>query len=239
MALFLGAIQQQDIHCHQYIKIPLELIVCRSRSGIHFFAYECWQVRDLFMASIIVADKYMADLTWTNADWADSTQYAYSCQDLNQLERRFLDEMDYSLFVSEEDYYNFCNYLEFRLHLRQCLIATQGSSVMSLSYHSINVLSQHLNPIYVKRLGLSLRPFDAMILLAKTATSICIMYAATIAAALSTAYVCYQYSTWVVTVLLETKLQEHAVMMVVDMLDIPGGLDSAILALQHRNLSLY
>ncbi|KAI8089557.1 uncharacterized protein BX664DRAFT_136817 [Halteromyces radiatus] len=184
-----------------------------------------WQVRDLFMASIIVADKYMADLTWYNADWADSTQYAYSCHDLNQLERRFLEEMDYSLFVSDQDYYNFCNYLEFRVHLRQINI---GSRIMSLSYHNINVLSQQLNPIYVKRLGLSLRPFEAMILLAKTVTSICIMYAATIAATISTAYICYQYSNWLVTVLLEKSIQEHMVLMLVDILDLPDGLRSLL-----------
>ncbi|ORZ12752.1 hypothetical protein BCR42DRAFT_493486 [Absidia repens] len=207
----------------------------KSKSGRHLITGN-WLIRDLFMASIIVADKYLADLTWTNSDWAEATQYTYSCQNLNQLEGRFLDEMDYSFYVSEHDYYNFCHYLEFRIHLRQFMIGDQPS-VMSLSYHSINVLSQHLNPIYVKRLGLSLRPFEAMKLLAKTAVSICIMYTATVITALSITYICYQYSTRVIAILLERKLQEHVVMIVVDMLDITGGVDSFIFALQYRNQS--
>ncbi|KAI9491430.1 hypothetical protein BDB00DRAFT_832939 [Zychaea mexicana] len=145
-----------------------------------------WTPRDLFVASVIVADKFLADVTWTNADWADFTQQ-YNCQEINRLEQRFLRDMRYKLFVPEQAYYDFCSYLEFRL----TVAGQRGlTMIVPLSYRDIRVLSQSLLPVYVERLHLSLRPFEAMWLLAKTAASICAMYGM----AVLTGYIVYQYA---------------------------------------------
>ncbi|KAI8644594.1 hypothetical protein BD408DRAFT_441589 [Parasitella parasitica] len=143
-----------------------------------------WHPKDLFLASIVVADKYMADATWLNSDWSEWTHFTYSNQEINSLERRILQDMDFNLYISEINYSNFVSYLEFRLHSRQLL----GDALL-LSYRDIDVLSQALNPVYVKRLQLNLRPFEAMILLAKQAVSVFVVYTATIMTLVSAGYV--------------------------------------------------
>ncbi|OBZ91335.1 Cyclin-U4-1 [Choanephora cucurbitarum] len=142
-----------------------------------------WDPRDLFLASIVVADKYIADVTWLNSDWSEWTHFAYSNAEINLLEKRFLNEIGFNLYISELNYSNFVSYLEFRLHSRQLL----GNTLL-LSYRDIDVLSQSLNPIYVKRLKLSLRPFEAMLLLLKQAMSILVVYTAALAALASAGY---------------------------------------------------
>lgn len=92
--------------------------------------------------------------------------------------------MNYKLFVSELNYSNFVSYLEFRLHARQLF-----GDALVLSYRDIDVLSQSLNPIYVERLQLNTRPFEAMLLLAKQATSIFFVYAATVVTLVSAGYI--------------------------------------------------
>ncbi|KAI8075473.1 uncharacterized protein B0P05DRAFT_547638 [Gilbertella persicaria] len=142
-----------------------------------------WNSRDLFIASIVIADKFVADVTWLNSDWSEWTHFAYSTAEINALEKRFLNEMNFELYISELNYSHFVSYLEFQLHSRQVL----GNTLL-LSYRDIDVLSQALNPVYVKRLQLNLRPFDAMLLILKQAISILVMYAAIIAALISTGY---------------------------------------------------
>ncbi|KAI8982354.1 hypothetical protein BDF20DRAFT_912527 [Mycotypha africana] len=144
-----------------------------------------WNLKDLFLASIVVADKYIADATWINSDWAEWTHFTYSTDKINQLEKRFLRDLDYKLYIPEVSYSNFVSYLEFRLHSRQLL----GDNVLLLSYRNIDVLSQSLNPIYVKRLQLNLRPFEAMILLVKQSIYILAMYATALATIASTGYI--------------------------------------------------
>ncbi|KAI7907201.1 uncharacterized protein BX663DRAFT_495169 [Cokeromyces recurvatus] len=141
-----------------------------------------WNPRDLFLASIIVADKYIADITWLNSDWSEWTHFTYSNQEINRLEQRFLKDIHYKLYISELDYSQFVSYLEFRLHSRQLLVS--GGSL--LSYRDIDVLSQTLDPAYVRRLKLNLRPFEAMVLLAKHVVSIFIAYMTTTLAVLMT-----------------------------------------------------
>lgn len=86
------------------------------------------------------------------------------------------------------NYSNFVSYLEFRLHTRQLLCG-------NVSYRDIDVLSQTLNPEYLARLQLNLRPFEAMLLLLKHAISITIMYAATLATLVSAGlYIAHQQS---------------------------------------------
>lgn len=117
--------------------------------------------------------------------------------------------MDYRIHVREQDYRQFCDYLQFRLHVQQL-------GRQSLSYHDVQVLSQSLPAIYVSRLRLSLRPIEAMVLLAKTATSICLVYALTCVAA----YVLYQH---IRVAIWQRHLQEHAVVMMVEMIRMSGG----------------
>lgn len=121
-------------------------------------------------------------MTWLNTDWSEWTHYSYSTTQINSLEKRFLNDINFDLYISPQSYSNFVSYLEFQLHTRQLLVCG------IFSYRDIDVLSQSLNPEYVKRLGLNLRPFEAMILLAKQATSIFVVYAATLATLVSAGY---------------------------------------------------
>ncbi|KAI9340984.1 hypothetical protein BD770DRAFT_431291 [Pilaira anomala] len=138
-----------------------------------------WNPRDLFIASIVVADKYLADVTWLNTDWSEWTHFTYTTSHINTLEKRFLTDMNFKLYISNINYSQFVSYLEFRLHTRQILLGNV------LSYRDIDVLSQSLNPEYVARLQLNLRPFEAMLLLIKHALKICVMYTAALATLIS------------------------------------------------------
>ncbi|CAO3619997.1 unnamed protein product [Cunninghamella blakesleeana] len=213
--------QQQQDHHDKEEKSSYESSSSSSTNTCHCCS---WGVRDIFMASIIVADKYMADITWSNADWAECTNYYYTNQDINRLERLFLKEMNYQLFISlEENYYPFCHYLEFRLHSRQMAIYNNmihQHHEMIMSYHTINILSQHLPPIYQEKLGLTLRPLDAMLLLTKITTQICFMYLTTVVATLSTVYLCYQYSHTILQFILNDLMNPHMLCIFMNQLDL-------------------
>lgn len=112
----------------------------------------------------------------------------YTCDAINRLERQFLRQMDFNLFVTDEQYRHFCNYLEVSLHLRQ-LVQYSGSSLFSLSYQDVSVLSQSLLPVYAERLKLSLRPFEAIVLLAKMVALTFAIYLATLVTLAAAAYV--------------------------------------------------
>ncbi|ORZ00513.1 hypothetical protein BCR43DRAFT_485350 [Syncephalastrum racemosum] len=157
--------------------------------------------RNLFVAAIVVADKFLADVTWSNADWAKNTYYMYSLDDINRLEREFLHILNFRLYIHESEYHHFTDYLAFRLHLRQI----HGSL---LSYRSMNVLSQSLIPIYADRLHLTLRPIEAMFLLTKTLTSICLAYVTVVAAAYMM-YNCIQLVHACVAEMVRTNLLAH------------------------------
>ncbi|KAI9030810.1 hypothetical protein CLU79DRAFT_731619 [Phycomyces nitens] len=183
------------------------------------------QPRDLFMACIVVADKFLDDVTWTNLDWVDHTLGAYSLQQINSLERQLMGSMEYRLFVPLTHYDDFCAYLDFRVHARQLNPFLNG-----LSYHDINVLSQSLVPFYADRLKFTLRPMEAMMLLAKVVTGICVVYAATVATmatvVVSTEYMLAQ-NHWTMAGL--EPLQEHIVTLAVDWMFRTDGLAGSIL----------
>ncbi|KAL7313871.1 hypothetical protein PS15m_007555 [Mucor circinelloides] len=185
-----------------------------------------WHPKDLFLASIVVADKYMADVTWLNSDWSEWTHFTYSNQDINTLEKRFLQDMNFNLYISEINYSNFVSYLEFRLHSRQLL-----GDVLLLSYRDIDVLSQALNPVYVKRLQLNLRPFEAMILLAKQAISICVVYTATLMTLVSAGYVLSHH----VDVMHLIKDKDEIAMMIMSGIDFFNAHSGSIMAQSDTN----
>ncbi|KAI9282095.1 hypothetical protein BC943DRAFT_116859 [Umbelopsis sp. AD052] len=150
---------------------------------------EGWSTRDLFMASIVIADKYLADVTWSNAEWSYNTGGYYTCDAINRLERQFLQQIDFKLFVTDDQYRHFCSYLEVSLHLRQVVQYSGTSLLSSLSYQDVSILSQSLLPIYAKRLRLSLRPYEAIMLLAKMVALTFAIYIATLVTLATAAYV--------------------------------------------------
>jgi hypothetical protein len=146
-------------------------------------------------------------VTWLNSDWSEWTSYSYTTAQITSLESRFLRQLDFKLYISPTDYHNFVSYLEFRLHARQLL-----GDVLLLSYRDMDVLSQSLTPAYVERLQLKIRPFEAMVLLAKQATSILVVYAATLVALASAGYVLSQYTV--------TLQKDEIAMMILSGLDL-------------------
>lgn len=167
-----------------------------------------------------------ADVTWLNSDWSEWTHFTYSNQDINTLEKRFLQDMNFNLYISEINYSNFVSYLEFRLHSRQLL-----GDVLLLSYRDIDVLSQALNPVYVKRLQLNLRPFEAMILLAKQAISICVVYTATLMTLVSAGYVLSHH----VDVMHLIRDKDEIAMMIMSGIDFFNAHSGSIMAQSDTN----
>ncbi|KAK9766392.1 hypothetical protein K7432_004559 [Basidiobolus ranarum] len=147
-----------------------------------------WSTIPMFLASVIVADKYLSAATYTNEDWADFTCGRFSLNEINQMERKFLSQLNYNLYVTEEMYEAFLSYIEVSLSLSQIY----GRNV--LSYKDVSILSQSLLPKYINRLNLSLRPVDAMMLMSKVLGAICLCYVAAVAALASMAATC-QYAS--------------------------------------------
>ncbi|KAK9768897.1 hypothetical protein K7432_000126 [Basidiobolus ranarum] len=135
---------------------------------------EGWTTISMFLASVIVADKYLSDITYTNKDWVDFTRGKYTLLEINEMERRFLSQLNYKLYITEEMYEAFLSYIEVALSLNQ--IAGRDT----LTYKDLSLLSQSLLPEYVTRLDLSLRPLDAIVLMSKMLSIVCLCYVAVV-----------------------------------------------------------
>jgi hypothetical protein len=135
--------------------------------------------------------------------------------------------MNFKLYISNLNYSNFVSYLEFRLHTRQLIC---GNDV---SYRDIDVLSQSLNPEYVKRLQLNLRPFEAMLLIVKQAISILVVYAATLATLVSAGIIIVNKSDWIIGQIQQPQMKEQLAMVILSGLDLfnKGG---AIFTTHHK-----
>ncbi|KAI8930196.1 hypothetical protein BC831DRAFT_440831 [Entophlyctis helioformis] len=93
---------------------------------------------ETFLSSVICADKYLYDATYTNQDWANFSDGRYALKDINAMERAFLERLDYNLFVHESDFDEFLTYLDLMLCLRQL---TRWQSWGSLTYRDLLRLS--------------------------------------------------------------------------------------------------
>jgi len=113
-----------------------------------------------------------ADATYSNREWTEHTGNAYTLSELNALERRFLAQLEYRLFVDGTMYTNFVTYLEVSLALKELFRRP------AMSYKDILILSQYLLPVYAERLGITLRPWEAMLLMSKVVAGICAAYCA-------------------------------------------------------------
>ncbi|KAG0002319.1 Cyclin-dependent protein kinase [Entomortierella chlamydospora] len=109
---------------------------------------ESWSSISLFLVSVICADKYLYDATFSNAEWADFTRGQYTTAELNDLERRFLGHLQYRLYVSEPEFDGFLSYLEVILALNQ----VWGRGLITFSYSDVRILTQRLTPAYAGRL---------------------------------------------------------------------------------------
>ncbi|KAF9916705.1 Cyclin-dependent protein kinase [Lobosporangium transversale] len=109
---------------------------------------ESWSSVSLFLVSVICADKYLFDATFSNAEWADFSRGRYTTSELNTLERRFLGHLQYKLYVSEPEFDGFLSYLEVILALKQ----VWGRGLITFSYSDVRILTQRLMPAYADRL---------------------------------------------------------------------------------------
>ncbi|KAF9405713.1 hypothetical protein BGZ94_003405 [Podila epigama] len=110
---------------------------------------ESWSCVALFLVAVICADKYLFDATFTNAEWAEFTRGRYTTEELNSLERRFLAQLQFKLYVSEPEFDGFLSYLEVILTLKR--VWGRGF-LAALSYSDVRILSQRLMPAYAGRL---------------------------------------------------------------------------------------
>ncbi|KAF9922448.1 hypothetical protein FBU30_007419, partial [Linnemannia zychae] len=110
--------------------------------------HEPWSSITLFLVAVISADKYLFDATFSNAEWADFTKGQYTNQELNNFERRFLNHLQYNLYVSEPEFDGFLSYLEVILALKQ----VWGRGLIAFSYSDVRILTQNLLPAYANRL---------------------------------------------------------------------------------------
>ncbi|KAJ3087396.1 hypothetical protein HK102_011195 [Quaeritorhiza haematococci] len=164
----------------------------------------------LFLASVICADKYLYDATYTNADWTEFTEDRYTLSEINAIERSFLQSLDYNLFVTDAEYDSFLAYLDVMLCMRRSLSLFDGwsasSSLLSLTYRDLYSLSSSVPDMYLRQVlsrkgrgngtrggglggvdvdgpNMMLGPYDATVLI----FGIVVKYVATYAAALAVA----------------------------------------------------
>lgn len=67
--------------------------------------------RRMFLASLIVASKYLQDRNYANNAW--SKICGLPVQEINAIERRFLKLIDYNLYIGEERYNHWSSFLRF------------------------------------------------------------------------------------------------------------------------------
>ncbi|TPX33910.1 hypothetical protein SmJEL517_g03388 [Synchytrium microbalum] len=135
-----------------------------------------------FLASVIVADKYLYDATYTNADWSMFTDGRYSLDEINSIEREFLKRLDWKLFTLETDYLDFLDNLDLMLMLRQTY------RLGSLSYSDLYRLSSAVRPVFKNwQLGTGFSSGDAFLLFIKMVTNNLLCYLIAMATALAAA----------------------------------------------------
>jgi hypothetical protein len=61
--------------------------------------------RRMFIASLIIASKYLQDRSYASIAW--SKICGLDVLEINNIERRFLNLIDYNLFIKEDVYKNF------------------------------------------------------------------------------------------------------------------------------------
>ncbi|XP_028393458.1 protein CNPPD1-like isoform X2 [Dendronephthya gigantea] len=95
---------------------------------------------DLFMVSMLVASKYLyddgEDEDAYNYDWCKAGNY--HIRDLNRLEREFLSSIEWRIFVSCKEFFDFVNRVETRVAL------DQGQERGWYSYLDMNTLLENL-----------------------------------------------------------------------------------------------
>ncbi|KAJ3280532.1 hypothetical protein HK104_000602 [Borealophlyctis nickersoniae] len=144
----------------------------------------------LFLASVICADKYLYDATYSNADWVHFCGGRYSLREINLMERDFLSRVDHNLFTVEEEYLHFLSYLDMMLCLRQ-----QFFRWSSLTYRDLLRLSLRVDPAYLKSLKKTLMPYEAVVLLLKTVLKSVVQYIVALGVALAVAGVAVRKET--------------------------------------------
>jgi len=72
--------------------------------------------RRMFLASLIVASKYLQDKNYSNTAW--SKICGLQVKEINMVERRFLQLICYNLYVSEELFDNWTNFLNTNLNIK-------------------------------------------------------------------------------------------------------------------------
>jgi len=116
-----------------------------------------------FLTAVMLADKYLYDTAFANEFWAN-TNGRYRLHELNAFEWRFLDWIDYDLYVSAASFDDFIAFLEVTLALRQA--AARGRHA-SLTYADLTAMSVPLPPRYAAELRLTLPPPAALRLAAQ------------------------------------------------------------------------
>lgn len=106
---------------------------------------------DLFMVSMLVASKYLyddgEDEDVYNYDWSKAGNY--HIRDLNRLEREFLHSIEWKIFVSSKEFFEFVNKVETRVALDH---GTERGwySYMDMGSFLDNVMFQNLIKQYLK-----------------------------------------------------------------------------------------
>jgi hypothetical protein len=80
----------------------LVAIVYVDRAGPHLqIAVEQWALERVFLGALIVASKYLNDVTMKNVHWAECTGI-FGKADISLIEREFLEVLDFELRVKED-----------------------------------------------------------------------------------------------------------------------------------------
>ena len=83
--------------------------------------------RRMFIASLIIASKYLQDRTHRNTVWAKIC--GLPLQEINVIERRFLNLINFTLFINQEEYINWTQNVEERDFFMQFILSKEPNHV--------------------------------------------------------------------------------------------------------------
>ncbi|RHZ83136.1 hypothetical protein Glove_99g44 [Diversispora epigaea] len=103
--------------------------------------------RRIFLASLIVASKYLQDRNYSNYAW--SKICGLPVQEINSIERRFLMLIEYNLFISENNFKHWSNLLN--SHMMTISGSTENASGVTLKKEENQNITQFKQMLWMSR----------------------------------------------------------------------------------------
>jgi hypothetical protein len=130
LAFFTHLLKRARISCTTFILALYYLHRLNNKYSVSFNTKGLpshWSnPRELFLAALVVADKYHSDVTYDNQDWSLFTIHPHiALRRLNVLERQLLNDLEFDLNVTPASYVKFLEYLDGMIAKEQMRLTMQ------------------------------------------------------------------------------------------------------------------